>query len=380
MKELIRIFEKTERLAIGLMSGTSLDGVDIALVWLKGSGRGVSYELKDFHTYPMPYALQKRIEAAFTGQAEEICRLNFDLGSFFADLVLDFCSVKKVEIDEIDLIGSHGQTIRHIHSHSTLQIGEADMIARKTDTVVVSDFRAADIAAGGSGAPLVPYFDRILFRDIPGNLALQNLGGIGNVTFLPSNRKEPVIAFDTGPANAVLNELSEIVSNGQHGYDKDGVLSKRGKCDPDILRELLTHPYFTAELPKTTGREEFGKEYVKRQMRNTPQLSPPDLLRTCLSLVAQSVVNAYRRYLPTLDRVIVSGGGAHHPLIVGEIREGLAGVEVDLIDSVCSIGSDSKEAVAFALLAHEKINQVPTNIPSVTGADRPVSLGKISVP
>ena len=380
MEELKRLDRKRTRLTIGLMSGTSLDGIDIALVEIAGSGQDIAFELKEFHTFPMPSDFRKRIRKAFSANVEEICRLNFDLGSLFADLVLDFCATQKVPIENIDLIGSHGQTVYHIHNHSTLQIGEADLIARKTGTVVVSDFRAADIAVGGCGAPLVPYFDRILFRTIPGSLALQNLGGIGNVTYLPEDRSRPIIAFDTGPANAILNELTEIATNGQANYDKDGFLSQQGTCRSAILKTLRTHPYFTLKLPKTTGREEFGRHYVEKLMHDYPKTSLPDLLRTCLSLVSRSIADAYRRYLPLVDRIILSGGGTRHPLLFQEIKENLHETEVEPLDTVCPINPDAKEAVAFALLAHEKINQSPTNLPSVTRARQLVSLGKISVP
>ena len=380
MKELLQLSEKKERLVIGLMSGTSLDGVDLALVKFRGSGPDIAFEVKSFHTYSFPTVLRQRIQKSFIGSVEEICRLNFDLGHFFADLVLDFCKTKKTALETVDLIGSHGQTVFHLHQHSTLQIGEADVIAQKTHTIVVSDFRTADIAVGGSGAPLVPYFDQVLFGHLPGHLALQNLGGIGNVTYLPADRNKHIIAFDTGPANAVLNELTEIISGGEQSYDQDGFFSKQGTCNDTVLHDLLQHSYFQRALPKSTGREEFGKSAVARLMKKYPEVKGVDLLRTCVSLISQSILQAYRRYLPPLDWAIISGGGAHHPLIIKELTEGLKGTRVVLIDTVCDIDADSKEAVAFALLAHEKINQCPTNVPSVTGAQKPVSLGKISIP
>lgn len=380
MKEYFRVSRKKERFIIGLMSGTSLDGIDIALVRLKGSGLDLEIELKYFLTYPMPAYWRNRIQRAFKADTEEICKINFDLGNFFGELICKFCHDADMKLKDLDAIGCHGQTLYHVDHHSTLQSGEADVIASLTKTTVISDFRTADIAVGGTGAPLVPYLDQILFRDRQGNLALQNLGGISNVTFLPKDPNMDILAFDTGPGNAILNEMVEIITKGEHGFDQDAFLSRQGKIDPQVLSELLRHPYFSQPIPKSTGREEFGRNYIQDLRNRFSSTTPLDLLRTLVSLVTSSIVNAYRFYLPDIDKVYLSGGGVHHPILFRELRELLGKSKVASLETANQISVDSKEAVAFAVLAHERLNEIPTNIPSVTGARVKTTLGKISVP
>jgi len=380
MQELLKICNQTERNVMGIMSGTSLDGIDIVFTTIQGTGNQLSLQVHNFKTYPISSQWRKRIQNSFTADAEEICRINFDLGDLFSETLLQFCEEHQISLKEIDLIGCHGQTINHVHGHSSLQLGEADIIAQKSNTLVVADFRTADIAAGGTGAPLVSYLDQLFFRSINENIALHNLGGISNVTFLPKEKETPLIAFDTGPANCALNELVEILSHGQEFYDRDGQWSSQGECNPDLLKELLEHDYFKRPLPKTTGREDFGKNYVKGLIEKHPQISLVDLLRTSLSLVSHSIAQAYTRYLPSVDKIIVSGGGANHPLLVQEIKELLPTIRIETFKEFMGITSDSKEAVAFAVLAHERINGGKTNVPSVTGATKSVSLGKISFP
>lgn len=380
MQKLVNVLRKKERLVIGVMSGTSLDGVDIALMKLSGTYLNLDMELLNFKTYPIPNQMKERIQQAFNTSTYEICKINFDLGYFFAQLILTFCNDVGISPEKIDLIGSHGQTIYHIHNHSTLQVGEADIIANLTQAVVVSDFRTADIAAGGTGAPLVPYFDRILFKDVDENIALQNLGGIGNVTFLSKRKSDNIIAFDTGPANAILNELTEIITDKEHSFDRDAFLSKDGTCNEFLLRKLLSDEYFDRPLPKSTGREEFGRYYVEQLLKEHSDIDPKDILRTCVSLVTNSIFNSYRRYLPKVDRIYLCGGGAHHPLIFQELRHLFGEEKVEKFEAKKNIDADSKEAAAFAVLAHEKLNNTPTNIPSVTGAMELASLGKISIP
>ncbi|MCP4752460.1 MAG: anhydro-N-acetylmuramic acid kinase [Proteobacteria bacterium] len=380
MNEFIRVSQKSERLIVGVMSGTSLDGVDMALVRLNGSDLDLEFELKRFSTYPMPLSWRKRIQDAFEADTAELCKINFDLGFFFGELVCRFCRESGLDLNELDAVGCHGQTLYHIDRHSTLQSGEADVIADLTKTLVVSDFRTADIAAGGSGAPLVPYMDRILFKKRNENIALQNLGGIGNVTFLPKGLDQDILAFDTGPANAILNELVEIITKGEHGFDQDAFLSQQGILQPKVLEDLLNHEYFRRPLPKSTGRELFGRDYVRQLLQRYSTMSPVDLLRTTVSLISHSIVEAYNAYLPKLDKVYISGGGAHHPIIFEELQGFFGEDGVEKMVSANGITVDSKEAVAFAVLAHERINDTPTNIPSVTGARRKTTLGKISIP
>lgn len=380
MEKLIRILNKKERLIVGVMSGTSLDGIDVALVRFAGKGTGTILTPLEFRSYPMPTDWRKRIRQAFSADTAEICRINYDLGHLFADTVSDFCHQLKLPLEQLDAVGLHGQTFYHVHNHSTLQSGEPEIMARKLKCIVVSDFRSADIAAGGSGAPLVPYLDQVLFRNETQTVALQNLGGIGNITYLPKQTDDDVLAFDTGPSNAILNETVEIITAGQMAYDKDGVLSSQGKVHAGLLEELLNHAYFIQPLPKSTGREEFGKAYVKTVLEQHPEVNPYDLLRTFVSLIAHTIHRACRHYLGPIDKLYVSGGGAHHPLIMEELSRLFGKGTVSALDHTMGITIDSKEAIAFALLANERLNNVPTNLPSVTGAKFRTTLGKLTIP
>jgi anhydro-N-acetylmuramic acid kinase len=380
MEKLIRILNKKERVIIGVMSGTSLDGIDVALVRFAGKGTGIAINPLEFRSYPMPAGWRKRIRQSFSADTAEICRINYDLGRLFADTVSDFCRDLQFPLEQLDAVGLHGQTLYHIHNHSTLQSGEPEIMARELNCIVVSDFRSADIAAGGSGAPLVPYLDQILFRNDSHTIALQNLGGIGNITYLPKKASDAVLAFDTGPSNAILNETVEIITAGELSFDKDGSVSGQGRVNAGLLAELLQHGYFNKPLPKSTGREEFGKAYVKTVLEKHPELEIHDLLRTFVSLIAHSIYRSCRHYLAPIDKLYVSGGGAHHPLIMDELSNLFGSDKVFRLDQTAGISVDSKEAVAFALLAHERLNNVPTNIPSVTGASYRTTLGKLTVP
>lgn len=369
----------SERIVIGLMSGTSLDGVDVACVRLQGTGLALRYELIDFACYPLPAELRMRIRACFQGTTAEVCRFNYDLGLFFADVVKTFLKEKQLRSAEIDLIGSHGQTVYHCHGHSTLSIGEAEVIARQTGIPVVYDFRAADIAVGGCGAPLVPYVDNILLADRKQAVALQNIGGMGNVTYLPSDPADPILAFDTGPGNAVLNEFVEIFTNGRCHYDRDGEFSQNGQFQPELLAAWLQHPYFSEKPPKSTGRERFGHGFARSVIDANPHISLPDLIRTAVSLTTHSIFRAYDDFLPPVHDVYISGGGLHHPLIMSELQQLFGANRIRPLSQVLSIPEDAKEAVAFAILAHEKLNGAATNVPSVTGAAQAVSLGKLAL-
>ncbi len=382
MDEYIRIANKKERLILGVMSGTSLDGIDLALVRLAGTGFKMRIELVKFVTEPMPDDWRRRIRKAFVSNTQEICRINFDLGHYLSERIIHFCHEANLPLEHLDAIGCHGQTLYHINRHSTLQTGEADVIASQTQTLVVSDFRTADIAVGGSGAPLVPYLDQLLFKNRTGAIALQNIGGIGNVTYLPQDPAHDIIAFDTGPGNAILNEFVEIMTDGQYSFDRDAFLSSQGECDDHLLSQLLKHPYFEIKPPKSTGRENFGAEFVKQLLLEHPAqaIASNNLLRTLVSLVTHSIADAYQRNFPSLDHIHLSGGGAHHPLILKELKELLGEQKVTVFQSENGISADAKEAVAFAVLAHERINNTPTNLPGVTGAKKRTTLGKISIP
>ncbi|MGK0289568.1 MAG: anhydro-N-acetylmuramic acid kinase [bacterium] len=375
------LFKKKERFVIGQMSGTSLDGVDLALVHCKGSGINLEINVIDFACYEFSPEIRKKIQQTFAGSTKDVCDLNYELGFLFSDYIQQFIQKNKIHAPKIDLIGLHGQTIYHHHGVSTLQIGEADIIAQQTQIPVVSDFRSADIAVGGCGAPLIPYIDHILFQNRTGSVALQNLGGIGNVTYLPKNITSPIIAFDTGPANMILNELVEVVSQGKDTFDLDGKYSQQGVIAENVLQDLLENPFFKQKPPKSTGREDFGKEYVLQILEKySSTISIYDLIRTAVSFTCHSIHQAYQSFLPPIDAVYVSGGGANHPIMMQELQQLFGSIPVEKFSSVSPISVDAKEAVGFAIFAHEKFNGTPTNVPTVTGARKQVSLGKISLP
>jgi len=387
MKRLIEIHGKRTRRVVGLMSGTSVDGIDAALVEIEGSGPGCGVGLVAFETYPMPPDLRERIHRAFTaGGSREICELNFLLGEAFATAVQKIVQKAGRRLDEIDLVGSHGQTIYHIPKamrgvNSTLQIGEGAVIAERTGIPVVCDFRPRDIAAGGDGAPLVPYADWVLFSR-PGQVrALQNIGGIANLTILPGS-VDDILAFDTGPGNMIIDHVARAVAADDAAFDEGGKLSSLGQVDEQLLENLMGHEYLTLPPPKTTGREMFGMAFSQALIEAYDPLRLLDLLATVVRFSADSIALAYRDFvLPRwkVDEVIVSGGGVHNRTLLDRLRHMLAPLPVRTLEDI-GLSSDAKEAVAFAILANETISGNPSNVPSATGALRPVVLGKIVPP
>ncbi len=390
INRLLEITEKRSRKAVGLMSGTSADGVDAALVEIAGYGFDTEFRLVRFATYPFPCGVRKRIFRLFSQSdcsVVDVCEMNFILGSVFAQAALDVIAQAGMKASEVDLIGSHGQTICHLPSGSvpsTLQIGELAVIAQQTGIVTIGDFRTADIAAGGQGAPLVPYIDFLLFRDNKESRAIQNIGGISNVTVLPAGGAlENVLAFDTGPGNMVIDEIVRIITKGRKNYDHNGEMASSGVPNNDLLQDLLSHPFIRQPPPKTTGREEFGAHFARELFDKSNRLgiSDADLLATVTVYTAECIYENYRRFiLPKYDisEVIISGGGLRNLTLMNILRERFHPI---LIKSVEDFGmaSDAKEAIAFAILANETIHGNTGNVPGATGADRPVILGKIAV-
>lgn len=383
MERLNALAAKEERLVIGLMSGTSVDGVDAALVRIRGGGPGVQIALEHFASYPFDPAVREEVFRLFrpeTSDVVSICQMNFVLGEVFADAALRLMRDAGVEPAEVDLIGSHGQTVWHepfpveragVRSASTLQIGEPAVIAARTGVVTVGDLRVRDVAGGGQGAPLVPYLDYCLLRDGRVNRAVQNIGGIGNVTYLPAGCElEGVRAFDTGPGNMLIDALTSHFFG--RPYDEGGVIAARGQVIPELLAELMNHPYLSLEPPKSTGRELFGVQFAAGLHGRG---EPADLVATVTAFTARSIADAYHRFLGPVDEVIVGGGGARNPTLMRMLAEALPGVRVMDHEGV-GIDSDAKEAIAFALLANDCILGLPTNVPGATGAARAV-LGKI---
>jgi anhydro-N-acetylmuramic acid kinase len=387
MKRLFAVYEKPVRRVVGLMSGTSVDGIDAALVEIEGAGPGAGVHLLAFRTYPFAPDLRDRIHSAFgPGSTREVCELNFLLGEAFAQAVLRVIAEAGLEPREVDLVGSPGQTVYHIPKsaagvNSTLQVGEAAVIAERTGLPVVCDFRTRDIAAGGEGAPLVPYADFVLFSQSGRVRALQNIGGIANVTVLPGTLEE-VFAFDTGPGNMVIDHIARAVVADDSACDRDGMLSALGKPDEALLARLLEHPYLKLPPPKSTGREMFGRAYSEDLVRSHDPLGLLDLLATAVRFTADSIWRAYCDFVfprYKVDEVIVSGGGVHNKTLMARLRALFAPVPVLTLEDL-GLSSDAKEAVAFAILANETIAGNAGNVPSATGALRPVVLGKIVPP
>ena len=373
------------KIVIGLMSGTSHDGVDAAVARISGSGKSARVELLKVSRTPYPKTLRDKVSNAFTGTAGDICKLNFELGEFFAKAALKAIREAGLKPKDVDLIGSHGQTVYHIpgvpgRPGSTLQIGEGAVIAARTGITTVSDFRPADIAAGGQGAPLVPYADWVLFRKPGKTFAVQNIGGISNVTVVPE-RLDDVIGFDTGPGCSLIDETVKIVSGGKLTYDKDGKIASSGDVIATMLQNLMHVPYYDRKPPKSTGREQFGAVLAEELLEKYRREKEEDIICTLTALTAESVFRAYKKFVfprYCIDRVLLAGGGAKNKFLVKLLRERFGSLPVEFTDSA-GIPSQARESLAFAVLANETISGRPSNVPSATGARREAILGKISL-
>jgi len=351
------------------MSGTSLDGIDVAIVEI----RGRAVETLAFRSTPYPNRLRQAIldVSNTTTTTAAIARLHFELGEQYARAAI------AAGLDGVELIGCHGQTIYHESGVATLQIGEAGVIAERTGIPVVSDFRPADIAAGGKGAPLVPFVDYLLFRHPRRNRVALNIGGIANITSIPAGAgADRVIAFDTGPGNMVIDALVAEHTAGKQRYDRNGRLAARGKVNQIALDALLAEPYYAGKPPKTAGREQYGKEFVARLLASAIPIV--DLITTATVLTAATVAVGIRRFAVKGGDLIVSGGGAHNPEIMSHLAAFLPRFSI-ATSSDYGIDVDAKEAVAFAILAHETLRRRPSNLPSATGARHPAILGKLSI-
>lgn len=343
----------------GIMSGTSLDGIDVAIVDVERR-----LTTRAHSTTPYPQEIRARILGAQTAQS--ISRLNFELGELYAKAVVQTCRRHKIPLSSIKLIGCHGQTIYH-EGVNTLQIGEASIIAERLQISVVSDFRTRDIAAGGHGAPLVPFVDNLLFRSPVRNRVALNIGGIANITIL---NKGPVLAFDTGPGNMVIDQIVERLFDRR--YDKGGEIASRGHIDGPLLDALLNDPYFKAKPPKTAGREQYGRDFVDGLM--ALGCASENLVATVTAFTAATIALAIPK---GTDEVIAAGGGVHNHYLMGQMQAFLPGVRVTTTREF-GVDPDAKEAIAFAILAHQTWKKKPGNLPSATGARHPVVLGKLT--
>lgn len=348
----------------GIMSGTSLDGITVAAV----DRRGTKWVLLEYATTPYPRKLRERILAVSNAEAHtgEIARLNFELGEQYSKAILRLKNRPQ-------LIGCHGQTVFH-GPGCTLQLGEAQVLAERTGCPVVSNFRPRDIAAGGQGAPLVPFVDYLLYRSAKKNRVLLNIGGIANVTLLPAAcPPQNVVAFDTGPGNMIIDQLAWIISKGKRNYDKDGLLAAKGKPNPVLLKELLANKYYKRKPPKSCGREQFGREFIAQLLAT--QIDLYDLIATVTLLTPVTIYEAIQANAP--DELIAAGGGTYNPHIMNHLRGLLPNTLVQTTDDY-GLPAEAKESVAFAILAHETWHRRPNTLPSATGARHAVILGQIT--
>lgn len=384
---------KNPCLVIGLMSGTSLDGVDAALVDIAGSGTDTRISLRHFVSVPFAKDVQGellRVASQTPVPAGVISHLNFLLAALYTEAVQRVCEEAGVASSEVDLIGSHGQTIFHQSEPapfcgrmlaSTFQIGEGSLLAENTGVTTVSDFRPRDMAAGGKGAPLIPYVDYLLFRDAQLSRLLLNVGGIANITSLPAGAAlEQVKAFDTGPGNMVIDALVRRFTNEEQSYDANGSLGASGQAIVPLLEKLLANPFFEAHPPKTAGREQFGQAFVRQMLEHGQTARFEDLVCTATELTARSVAAAVTRFvLPetTVHQMIVSGGGARNAFLMQRLQLALPKTEI-LTSEDLGIPTAAKEAIGFAILANETLHLHAGNVPGATGARRPVVLGKVA--
>ena len=380
------------------MSGTSLDGVDCALVDIDGADESTTVRLLAFSTDEMPRPTRDRILEACRpggGTTRLLCSLNVELGHLFSKAVGNMCREQGIEASSLGFVATHGQTVWHEpeasrdlgdgsrYHASTLQLGEPAIIAYDHNVRVISNFRPMDMAAGGQGAPLVPFSEVVLYGSADKNRVLLNIGGIGNVTVLPRGKLSTgVFAFDTGPGNMMVDEACRRLFG--MPYDDGGTIAARGAVNKAMLSDLLSNGYFSTEPPKSTGRELFGAAAVARCLDAHPDVEPQDVVATFTELTARSVADACRNFLAPrldggLDELIVGGGGAHNATLVARLAALMPDTRV-LTQEDLGLSSDAKEAVAFAILGNQTIHGKPSNVPSATGARMPVVLGAITNP
>jgi anhydro-N-acetylmuramic acid kinase len=376
-------------LILGMISGTSVDGIDAALVEIHGAPPNLEVQLRAFSCASFTPQQRRQIFELFdplTAPVDKVCQMNFAIGEWFAAAALQAIQSAGLQPGQVDLIASHGQTAYHCMEpdtpvKSTLQLGEAAIIVERTGITTMADFRVADVAAGGQGAPMVSYTDWLLYRHPSRRRAVQNIGGIGNVTYLPVDASpDRVLSFDTGPGNMLIDFAAQQASGGALDFDRDGQLASQGQVDEALLKQLMGHPYLLQHLPKTAGREQFGEFFGRRIWEQAARqgLSHVDLLATLTAFTAASIADSYRRFLPEQpEEVIIGGGGASNPTLLRMLAGYLPGARV-LRQEDLGFSSDAKEAVAFAILAYEGLHGRPGNLPSCTFARHPVVLGKIN--
>jgi len=395
VKRLLDKISLEERVVAGLMSGTSADGVDIVVTRVRGFGRDIKYKVLHKDTVPYPDELRKYIlDSIEQGSVRDICLLNHLVAEAFSSALKNSLESSSISLSEIDLIGSHGQTLYHfpeyasvggVSSRCSLQLGSVQVIAERTGLITVGNFRVRDIAAGGQGAPIIAYVDYSLLSDPVKGRLVQNIGGIANVTVLPGNPEvEDVYAFDTGPGNSLIDFTVSMLYP-ELSYDPGGEIASKGCCDEEILRELMTHEYITKPPPKTTGREVFNRSFAKRIIEKglSKGLSKEDLVATVTMFTVKSIVKNYDLFiLPKVrvEEVIVGGGGIRNKTLIKHFEEELRRRGLRMLKHEdFGIDSKIKEALGMAVLAHATLSGVPNNIPGATGAERSVVMGEIAL-
>ncbi|HPI36922.1 MAG TPA: anhydro-N-acetylmuramic acid kinase [Ignavibacteriaceae bacterium] len=395
IKKLLQLNKKKKRIVAGLMSGTSLDGVDVAILEIRNSGRKTKLKDIGFFTYPFPDGMKEMIlsnAVTNAGNVTDICKLNFLISRVYADAIKELCRRIEFPLSKIDLIGSHGQTIHHLpkkdeqfeySTASTLQIGDPSVLAKLTGITTVGDFRVADVALGGEGAPLVPYFDFIMYTSKKVNRALLNIGGISNITILKKNCKtKDVIAFDTGPGNMLIDYLVKKFYNKE--YDKDGEIALSGKINEELLRMIFEKDELIKKVPpKSSGREYFDMNFLEPLIEKFPDVPKEDLIATITDYTAYSVWVNYSSFIKSnckIKELFLSGGGSKNKAIINSLQKYFGEkVKIKNVEEL-GISADAKEAICFAVLANETIAGNSANITSVTGAAKETILGKICLP
>lgn len=385
MSSIWKLHQKTDLNVLGLMSGTSMDGLDICLVKIVKNDDGMT--VREYHYSEYAYSAEFRagLQRLPEANAESLCRASFAISEIYVELINRFLREQNVSGGEIDLIGSHGQTVWHVHRHSTLRLGEAAVLAEAFQVPVISDFRVRDIAAGGSGAPLVPFVDFLLFRKLKKNCMVLNIGGIANFTLIPAGAMcvDEIFALDTGPGNSLIDLAVEMYTDGRETFDRDGKIARTGRIRWDILAHLMEHPYIRMELPKSTGREVFGKKMLAEIIARFELEKPdfPDLIATLTRFTTSAIFANYQQFFANkfpITEIIVSGGGAENPVMMEHLKVHFPAVSVKRSDDY-GVKSAAKEALTFALLAAAAVWGIPGNVPNVTGAKHAVVLGKISL-
>jgi len=391
MKKLEELSKKQTKLVIGLMSGTSVDGIDVVLLKVTGNGTNTKFEQLEFETYPFPDGFKEFVlknSLRDTSNVEDICRLNMLYPQLYAEAIFKLCDKAKIKISDVDLIGNHGQTIHHLPQpyemfghkvRSTLQISDTSALAKLTGVVTVGNFRNADMAFDGQGAPLVPYFDYIIFSSKEKNRGLLNIGGISNMTVLPKNcTVKDVLAFDCGPGNMIIDGLMKKFY--AKSYDNDGEIAKSGKLNDKLFAFLKEHEYYNILPPKSTGREIFGEKYIEQILNVAGDIPKEDIIRTTTEITAYAIHYSYEKFMKAeteIEELLTSGGGAHNKYMMQLLQKYFGSAKVMKIEEY-GYSSDAKEAICFAILANETISGNPANVPRTTGAKEPVILGTIS--